>query len=547
MKKIGVLLLLCFASLSVLSQVNVAQQRLAELGKVWGFLKYYHSAARQGKPDWDQELMRMIPVIQKTKSQKEFELEIDKWVGNLPKPKLSSIQWNWSADSVFRTFAERDIRQFNISSKLRQQLIQLYRYHIADSSKYFTRRFQGHLYDHIIHTEDEYATPSYPDAPTRLLTLFRYWNTINYFYPHKQKIVNRQKVLFSYIDRFLSANDSAEYRYAVRELVHELPDAHSFYQEPGSVYYFTPFRIDFIEGKYLVAEVMDSNAIVSGIRVGDAVIGVGPTPLTERVETLKKIITGTNEISLQRNIANELLKTGDTIVNVKFERNGNEFQKVVALHSWEVYKNLPRIPSGRLWEEREPGIWYVRFCRINKPDTLRSLFSDVREAKSVILDMRDYPNYNVVVEFYKFLFDQKIQLTNEHNASDINPGSFIRSPYYFEPSADAPTPFVKPIIVLVDEHTQSLAESMVAVLKLRPNTITIGRQTAGTTGNITWLGLPGGLNVSYTGVGVTGMQESFRQGEGVKVDIPIQLKRERLGPGKDFILDQALYEARKFK
>lgn len=102
------------------------------------------------------------------------------------------------------------------------------------------------------------------------------------------------------------------------------------------------------------------------------------------------------------------------------------------------------------------------------------------------------------------------------------------------------------MIVLVDEHSQSLSESIAAMLKIRPHTIIIGRQTAGTTGNITWFSLPGGMEVSYTGVGVTGVQNSFVQGEGVKLDVPITLTQQKIMQSKDYILEQALIYARKY-
>lgn len=138
-------------------------------------------------------------------------------------------------------------------------------------------------------------------------------------------------------------------------------------------------------------------------------------------------------------------------------------------------------------------------------------------------------------------------LTEERNASDLYPGTFIKSPYYFIPAGKTDLIYNGPLIVLVDEHTQSLAESVAAVLKLRPNTVTIGRQTAGTTGNITWFTLPGGIEVSYTGVGVKGMQQSFRQGDGVKLDIPVRLTLEKVGQSKDYILEQAILYARRYK
>src|SRR3546814_15876690 len=34
---------------------------LAVLGKIWGFLKYYHPAVARGEYNWDNELFRILP------------------------------------------------------------------------------------------------------------------------------------------------------------------------------------------------------------------------------------------------------------------------------------------------------------------------------------------------------------------------------------------------------------------------------------------------------------------------------------------------------
>ena len=235
---------------------------------------------------------------------------------------------------------------------------------------------------------------------------------------------------------------------------------------------------------------------------------------------------------------------GDSTVQVSFKRDGRTSSKSVELHTWPVARQLPRPPAKPLWEEVETGTWYVRFCRISNPDTLRRLFRDIRNAKAVIWEMRDYPNYKVTLELNKFLFSDPVVLTEERNASDFYPGVFIRTSSSFRPEGKEELIYRGPLIVLVDEHTQSLSESVAAMLRLRPNTITMGRQTAGTTGNITWLSLPGGLGVSYTGVGVSGAQGGFRQGEGVKIDIPITLTLESLKNSRDFIWEEAIRYAR---
>jgi C-terminal processing protease CtpA/Prc len=82
-------------------------------------------------------------------------------------------------------------------------------------------------------------------------------------------------------------------------------------------------------------------------------------------------------------------------------------------------------------------------------------------------------------------------------------------------------------------------------LKQRSNTYTIGRQTAGTTGNITWLSLPGAIEVSYTGVGVEGAQGSFHQGDGITLDAAVPADPRDLMKGRDAILQKALSHARE--
>lgn len=544
MKKIVGLLLLWIITCSSQAQTNIQVKQLATLGKVWGFLKYYHPAAAKGKPDWDKELVRMAMLVEQAPNKKAFDTVLEGWFRSLPAAKLSATPVNWSADSLTRVFTEKDLQQFRVSKWLQSELVRLYQYHLPDTSRYVTRYYNRHYYDHIIHTEDAHEAPAYPDRPMRLLALFRYWNTITYFYPHKERLHKWEDVLTLYISRFSLAKDSTQYRHAIRALIHELPDSHSFMQEPGTTYYFYPFRIDYIEGKYLIGECDDSTVKKWDYRKGDEIIAINGKSTREREKELLAITTGTNELSLHRNIAQELLKGGDSVIQVTFKRNSQLIIRTVELHSWNVYRLIPKAPAKPLWQELEKGIWYVRFCRISNADTLRRLFRDIQQAKAVIWEMRDYPNFQVTTALTKFLFPAKTQLTEETNAWDLYPGTFIKSPLYFTPVAKEELLYQGPLIVLVDEHTQSLSESIAAVLKLRPNTTTMGRQTAGTTGNITWFTLPGGIEVSYTGVGVEGLHEGFHQGGGVKLDIPVTLTQARLIQSQDYILEQAVLRAR---
>jgi hypothetical protein len=282
MKKIFCLVLLGIVAMGSQGQTNQQTAQLATLGKVWGFLKYYHPAAAKGKPDWDRELVRMATLVEQVPNGKAFDTLLEGWFRSLPPARLSATPVNWSADSLSRIFTEKDIHQFSVSKWLKTELVRLYQYHLPDTSRYVTRHYNKHYFDHIIHTEDTHETPSYPDRPMRLLALFRYWNTIAYFYPHKERIHNWDDVLPRYISRFSQAKDSIQYRYAIRALIHELPDSHSFLQEPGDIYYFYPFRIDYIEGKYLVGECDDSIAKKWDYHPGDEIIAINGKSIRER-------------------------------------------------------------------------------------------------------------------------------------------------------------------------------------------------------------------------------------------------------------------------
>jgi carboxyl-terminal processing protease len=544
MKRLFCLVLYCLIHYNGQAQTKTDIAQLATLGKVWGFLKCFHPAVAKGNPDWDSALLYMIPLAEKAGSKPAFDSLLEAWYRSLPPAQLANVPVNWKADSIVRTFTEQDIQRFAVSKWLKAQLVRLYQYHLPDTNRYATRYYNGYRYDHIIHDEKAYDKPLCPTRSLRLLTLFRYWNAINYFYPHRVRIPQWDTVLTAYIRPFLQADNVNQYHQVVLELVHELPDSHSFIDGPGINDKFPPFRIDHVKNSYLVSESDDSVVKRWDVRVGDEIITVNGKTVRKREMELLKITTGTNIPSLYRNIARGLLVNGDSIAQVGLKRNGELITRTVDLHNWEGDSKIPR-SSKPLWQELEKGIWYVRFCRIKNADTLRQLFSDLRNARAVIWEMRGYPNYNVSVALYKFLFPAKTVFTEERNAWDYYPGAFVKGSFDFIPEGKEALIYNGPLIILVDEQTQSLSESVAMALKQRAHSYTIGRQTAGTTGNITWLTLPGALEVSYTGVGVSGAQSSFRQGDGIKLDLEVPASAAYLLQGKDAILEKALLHARK--
>lgn len=212
MKKLFYVVLYCVVMYNSQAQTPLQTNQLATLGKVWGFLKCFHPAVAKGDADWDKELLRMIPLAEDAGSKAKFDSLLEAWYRSLPAAKLSSTPVNWHADSIVTIFSAKDIRQFPVSKWLKGELMRLYEYHLPDTNRYATRYYDGYRFDHIIHDEKAYDYPLCPEPAVRMLALFRYWNTINYFYPHKARIPGWDTVLTAYIPRFMQAKYLTQYQ-----------------------------------------------------------------------------------------------------------------------------------------------------------------------------------------------------------------------------------------------------------------------------------------------------------------------------------------------
>src|SRR3954465_15538990 len=150
MKQLFYLVLCCLIHYNSQAQSKAAIAQLATLGKVWGFLKCFHPAAAKGSPDWDSALLHLIPLSEKAVNKPAFDSLLETWYKSLPAAHLSSKPVNWKADSIVRTFTEKDIQRFAVSKWLKEQLVRLYQYHLPDTNRYATRYYNGYRYDHVI-------------------------------------------------------------------------------------------------------------------------------------------------------------------------------------------------------------------------------------------------------------------------------------------------------------------------------------------------------------------------------------------------------------
>src|SRR5690606_31062094 len=98
----------------------------------------------------------------------------------------------------------------------------------------------------------------------------------------------------------------------------------------------------------------------------------------------------------------------------------------------------------------------------------------------------------------------------------------------------------KKIVFLTNEKAISYSESILGYVKGYRLGKIIGKNTAGTNGNINSFKLPGGYNIIWTGMKVTMLDGSQLHGKGITPDILIEESVESIIKERDIYMEKAI-------
>ncbi|MDF2189458.1 S41 family peptidase [Paraflavitalea sp. CAU 1676] len=531
-----------------LSQQQIT--RLALLGQAWGFLKYYHPNVANGERNWDGELFRMIPVAKNAASDEAFSQSILQWIeslGSIPLciPCDTSVPNNllrYNVDLAWMSDA-------HFSQPLREKWLHLLH------SRFKKPGFYG-SYDkagNALFNENSYNWRSgdYPNENFRLLTLFRYWNMIQYFSPYKNIIGrNWNEVLYEYVPRLAEAKDSLSYNLAVVELVHSVNDSHASTYNPVVAKEFElilPVSFNFI-GNDLVASMFysDSLATADDWKKGDIVEKIDGQTLAELIAQRKALAGGSNETAVLRLLNTRNLLTGGTspTVTLGIRRQGKSFSKVMHRYTYSALRY--QYTSDKTLFKILPGnIGYVNMglLEVKHVDSMMLLMKDTR---GIIFDIRNYPRGTGYAIAQYLLTEQKPFALCSFPAFEF-PGAFkYTSPIKCGPSGPGKNKggftYAGKTVILVNELAQSHAEWTTMTLQAVPGAVTLGSQTSGADGNVSAVALPGGISTRMTGLGVFYPDQSPTQRVGVRIDKIVKPTLQGLLDGKDEVLDAGVKE-----
>ena len=514
------------------------------LGRVWGLTKYYHSQVSLGSYNLDNELFKFLPSYLQARDAGKRDSLLNNWISSCGELKTN----NSSISAGEGAFIKRDmswISEFEISEELRKRLELISSHRTYGSHHYY--KIDENTGKPIFLNEEVYEDSPYPKSGARLLSLFRYWNIIQYFYPNRELIdVEWSSILTDFIPEFLNAVDELEYETVVLKLLAEIDDSHAYVLSGANKVdslrggNIAPLDIRFLEGNFIVAghraSKLEGDPVLS---IGDIITHINGKDVNKIVDSVGSYYSASNREAQLRDISQNLLRSNGNRILIDYISKGDSLRTWVDLFVRDSLEQigLSRVNADSSFSLIDNGIGYISMSNISKSDVskFKDYFSDT---KGVIFDLRGYPSASVSTDLASLFVDKPVSFAKFSVSNSERPGEFnlYDGPQIPSRSID----YDGKIIILVDEMTQSLAEYTAMALRAVDGTIVVGSKTAGADGDVSIVMLPGGISTMISGVGIYYPDGTQTQRIGIVPDLIVNPTVNGLVQGKDEVLEKAI-------
>lgn len=534
----------------VIGKVNNSQiEKLALLGKVWGFLKYYHPVIAKGNKNWDFELFRFLPTYLASKTKKESINLVENWITGLGDVEPCTQ----CSNEMLKTATHKpDLKWIDEKSVLGDSLSLLL-------NRIKNNRHQGSSYyvsampagNPKIENENAYTQFLYPDDGYRLLSLYRYWNIIQYWFPYKHLIgEDWNNVLTEFIPKILGADNSFEYINITQQLIARIHDTHANISGNANVFkaffprFVAPVRITFIKTTPVISNVLDTiRASAGNLRVGDIIEKVGSQSIDAIITRRLPNLAASNFPTQLRSLSYQLLSSNDSMFDITINRNGKSQPAKVIGEDILVAKNQLAYDFPYLNDSSfffiNPDIGYINIRNI-KRGSIDSIFSILENSKGLIIDNRQYPRDFVIYNIAQKLLPEKKPFAKYLIPSLDYPGAMMENPNLGYVGTNNNNYYKGKVLILINEQTQSSAEFHTMAFRLAPKAVVVGSATAGADGNVSELYLPGGIRTFFSGISILYPNGRETQRIGIIPDIEVKRTIEGIKAKRDELLEKAI-------
>ena len=514
-------------------------QRLYVLGKVWGFVKYYHPNIVAGNVNWDNQLFRVLHTFIKAREDEEFQDLMLEWVrivGEVPDNGGNTYE------STNDTKLDPEVGWIADTDMLGDQLSGLLtRLRAADRpTDNFYVGFARNVGNPQFKHERKYANMSFDDDGVKLLGLYRYWNMIEYFFPYRHLMdEDWDEVLLSFIPRLIEADDELSYKLVLLELIGKVQDTHAniWQIDPLLTDYFgpnaAPFEVRHVEDQIVVTRIFEESAYDAGIELGDIIIEIDNVPVGDRIASLKPHCPASNDPTQMRDVCRKLLRTSKENITVSILGKG-ELSFPADASQRANYRRMDVESHMKL----AGNIGYIYPGSLGR-GTIGEIMDGFEETDGLIVDLRCYPSDFIVFSLGERLMPSPTEFVKFTSGSKQHPGAFNFGTT-LSVGRENTEYYQGPVVILINETTQSQAEYTTMALRVAPDATVIGSTTAGADGNVSEIFLPGGVRTMISGIGVYYPDGTETQRIGIVPDIEMRPTIAGIREGRDELLEAAI-------
>jgi len=532
-------------ALKSLSKTQV--DNLAMLGKVWGFLKYHHPLVTAGRRHWDYELFRVLPRVLAAADGPAARSVVQQWIKSLGDvsacTKCASLQ---EGDLHLRPPVTW-LTDAKLGLELAGTLRAIHRNRPADQRQFYVSlvpNIGNPSFDH----ELGYTNLKLPDGGYQLLTLYRLWNIIEYWFPYRDLLERSwDEELTAFIPRIALAGDARIYKEELLAFIATIHDTHanlwsSLDVRPPVGPCEIPVTLRFIENQPVVSGYTNAQSRPTlGLQRGDVVTALDGVPVTQLVERWSPFYAASNQPRRLNDIAMSMTRGPCGTVSIGVSRDGGSAELKV--------ERTPQPSPGATppgWHDRPGGTFqklsadvaYLKLSSI-KASEAGAYIEAAAGTKGLVIDIRNYPSEFVVFALGSHLVDRATEFARFTAGDPANPGAFH---WGGPPLSLPPTPphYGGKIAILVDESSLSQAEYTTMAFRSAPNALVVGSTTAGADGNVSPIPLPGGLRAAISGIGVFYPDKKPTQRIGIVATIEARPTIRGIRSGRDEVLEAAL-------
>lgn len=398
--------------------------------------------------------------------------------------------------------------------------------------------------DLVLADDDDAPTTGLPSRERRMLAAMKAWAVIEYFHGVRRLDHDWSQQLRNVLPRLDAVTDVAGYIAALEEMLVPLGDGHTAVYSPhdSDERKYSAIYWRRIEGKIVAGGLRDEVAArQAGIALGDELITVGGVAAEELAASKLRTVSSGNDES-RRQWAVALVDRGalGTTAEVDVRSPGGTLHHASLARAYDYDHNF-WAHNGPHYQVLAGNIGYVDLSRLTS-DEIDATFGALGKTRAIVFDMRGYPNGTAQL-IGQHINTRAASTFAEWRTPIVAPRNLGNDPTLRDLQRTLPidkSVYRGKVVVLIDDRAISAAEHTCLLLEATSGATFIGSPTAGTDGEETYVRLPGGFEMRFTGAEVFHADGRQLQQVGIQPAITVRPTLRGLRAGKDEVLDRAL-------